>query len=467
MFVQRKCDNRDKTVAVCQKNVYNIRINIQGLPKDRESILGEIMKKMAAFLMSAFLLASSTACANTKTESSSSSERTVSVSAMNSVPTTYKSQKPSEVHAYWVSYLDIQTRLQTKSEEEAKKELDQIIENIESVNGNTIFLQVRPYGDALYNSSIFPASHIANGTQGEAYSFDVLEYVIEKAHEKNIQVHAWINPFRVKESTRPPSLSKDNPAQKWLEEESRNVIELDSGIYYNPANEEVRDLIISGVKEIVENYDVDGVQFDDYFYPTTETSFDAPEYKAYQLEGGALTLNKWREDNVNQLIKETYSSIKEINPSVQFGISPMANIEQNYTEQYADVKTWASKEGYVDYLMPQLYFGFLHTKLPYEETLNQWAELVEGSSVELMVGLAVYKIGVEDQWAGDEGKVEWTTDQTILSRQITLAREENNYAGVGFYRYDSVFAPDSEVSKSVEEEMKNVYALPNWEEEGR
>lgn len=424
------------------------------------------MRKLAAFIMSSFLLFGTVACGSdtsSKEESSveeTSSATTVSVEATSLSET---SEDETEMRAYWVSYLDLQTKLQNQTEEAAKAHLDEIIQNVADSGGNTIFLQVRPYSDALYESEFFPASHIASGTQGKSYSFDILEYVTTEAHKNNVKVQAWINPFRVKDSNRPPELSADNPAKKWLDEGSRNVIEVDDGIYYNPASEEAQALIVSGVEEIVKNYDVDGVQFDDYFYPTTDASFDDVEYKAYQLEGGALTLSKWRQENVNTLVKSVYSIIKASAPDVQFGISPMADIEKNYTEQYADVKTWAATSGYVDYLMPQIYFGFLHATVPYQETLDSWNALTEQGPVKLMVGLAVYKIGEEDQWAGDAGKQEWTDESgTILARQIEAARKEESYGGVGFYRYDSVFNPADGVKSIIETEMKNVEALSDW-----
>lgn len=136
------------------------------------------------------------------------------------------------------------------------------------------------------------------------------------------------------------------------------------GIYYNPGSEEARQLIVDGVKEIVANYNVDGIHFDDYFYPTTDASFDSGTYAAYQNSGGTLSLADWRRENVNILVRQTYAAIKSINPSVKFGISPQGNMSNNYNVQYSDVAKWISTSGYVDYICPQVYFGFQNQHQP-------------------------------------------------------------------------------------------------------
>ena len=190
-----------------------------------------------------------------------------------------------EVRAIWISYLDFNSLLKGRTQAQFTANIQGAFDNIKEMGLNTVFVQVRPYGDALYDSDYFPWSHTITGTEGVNPGYDPLAIMVKEAHARGLSIEAWINPYRVRHSGTTAALSSDNQAQKWLSAGSDSVVKTAVGIYYNPGSEEARQLIVDGVKEIVANYNVDGIHFDDYFYPTTDASFDSGTYAAYQNSG--------------------------------------------------------------------------------------------------------------------------------------------------------------------------------------
>ena len=303
-----------------------------------------------------------------------------------------------EIRAVWVNYNELSMKAQnggTKAQftEKAKK----ITTDIASAGLNTVIVHVRPFCDAFYPSELFPWTSYLTGTQGKAVDYDPLQIFIDCAKACNLSVQAWINPYRVLLSRDESKLAENNPARKFLDAgKSENLLLTDTGIYLNPASSEAQALIIDGVREIVKNYDIDAIHMDDYFYPTTDPSVDSVSYAAYQKAGGKLSLSDWRRENVSVFVSGLYAAIKAIKPEVQLVISPGGNIDHNYNNLYADVARWAREPGFCDVLMPQLYYGFLNEKLPFEDTAREWASLVTTQNVELCFGLAFYKSGKED-----------------------------------------------------------------------
>ncbi len=364
-----------------------------------------------------------------------------------------------EFRGTWISFLEFQSILCKKSEKEFESNIDKMFDNIKNSNLTDVIVCVHPFSDALYKSKIFPTSHLLTSTQGDEMSFDPLQIMINKAHERGLKIHAWFNPYRIKNPNSKLVLAEHHVAKKWVDENNKfEIIKTkNGGIYYNPCSENAKQLIVKGVEEVVKNYNVDGVQFDDYFYPAVDESIDVESYKKYVSDGGKLTLNEWRFENVNSLIKNVYSAIKAIKPNVMFGISPDSVIERNYNVHYSDVKKWASEPGYIDYLMPQIYFGFNHSKVPFNSTLEGWCNLSKLDGVKLYIGLACYKIGNEDKFAG-VGSKEWINNNNIISQQIISCRK-NNCNGFIFYRYDSLFNPEQNVKNAVDEEISSVLPL--------
>lgn len=349
-----------------------------------------------------------------------------------------------EFRAVWISYLEFNSKGYL-SEEEFRSTIIEMFDNVVAMNMNAVVVQVRPFSDALYASKYFPWSKYASGTQGVAPTFDPMKIMIELAHERGLEFHAWLNPYRITNNTTDVNtLSIDHPARKWLTDNNtannRNVINYGGKLYYNPASAAVRGLIVKGVKEIVQNYDVDGIHFDDYFYPTLGSNyakvFDAKEYNEYKAnckENGIkniLSIADWRRDNVNTLIKNVYTVIKKVNPDVVFGVSPAGFYDKLMMNDryYVDIETWMSNDGYVDYICPQLYWSFTHSTYPYMETLEAWLDLRTSSTVKIYVGIPVYK-------AGSNEEEEFKKNQYILQEMVECGRDSTIVDGFIFFRY--------------------------------
>ncbi len=343
-----------------------------------------------------------------------------------------------ETRACWISSIgnmDFPSKM-GMSAANLRKEIDEIIKNCKNIGLNTIFFQVRPNGDALYCSEIFPWSKYLSGKQGVApdQSFDPLQYFIQQAHKSNIELHAWINPYRIGTGENVAStLSKSNPAILHPE----YTIQSATGLYYNPGLPEVRSLILDGIDELISNYDVDGIHFDDYFYPYDLTGFDDTDtYKKY---GNGRSLSDFRRESVDELVRLAYNLIKSKDPNIEFGISPFgiwANKSTNpqgsetrgmssYAAIFSDSKKWVEK-GWLDYICPQVYWSFDHKEAPYAEIVDWWESVCKKTDVKLYIGLAAYKINTEE--------IGWKDSDQIL-RQLQYASKKSSYAGHCFFRY--------------------------------
>ena len=239
---------------------------------------------------------SSSSSSSEKNESSSASSSQSVSSSSSSAPESSESSSSEtealpentysssgETRAVWISFLEYQSILQGKTKSQFTSNIKTMFKNLAGDGFNTVFVHVRSHSDAMYDSDIFPWSVYCTGTEGNAPSFDPLEIMVEEAHFAGLKIEAWINPYRVKGSSDTSKIAKSSPAYKWLD--TGKVVVLNSGIFYNPADEDVIELIVSGVEEVVRNYDVDGIHFDDYFYPTTEESFDRAYYSEYKSGG--------------------------------------------------------------------------------------------------------------------------------------------------------------------------------------
>ena len=338
--------------------------------------------------------------------------------------------------AIWISYLDWKL-LDTSSAQAFTKSAGAMFDNCVSLGLNVVIVQVRPFGDAVYPSKIFPWSHLVTGTQGKDPGYDPFAIMVEQAHARGLAIEAWVNPYRVRLSDKMPErLADTNPALT----HSDWAISAENGLYYNPALPEVQKMIVDGAVEIVQNYAVDGLQFDDYFYPTTDPSFDTESYVA--LSGGK-ELSAWRRDNVNALVRSVYSGVKAARPTVQFGISPQGNNDQNYNTQYSDVGLWMSEPGYVDYIMPQVYWGYGYTlksgsnRFAFENVTQEWLAMPRHESVSLAFGLGAYRIGAGD--GGQNDQTQWQSGHNLadMVKTLSAAEKANGYA---LYRYEQLFA---------------------------
>lgn len=351
------------------------------------------------------------------------------IAALSSKVTADTPESDEAMRGVWVSYMELSMENESSKTQKAfEDKFTEIAQKCRESGFNTLIVQVRPFCDALYKSSYFPWSHILTGTQGENPQYDALQIMCDICKENNLKIHAWINPYRVSSNETPKKLSDNNPYIK----NSEIGIKTDNGIFLDPSNETAQQLISDGVKEIAENYDVDGIQFDDYFYPTEDESFDKKQYEAYIEKYGkenSMSLDNWRMQNVNTLICKVYRTIKSVDSSVEFGISPQGNIGNN-DGLYADVKSWCTCKGFADYICPQIYFSLENPALTFEDCLDSWTSLDFDENVKLYVGLGGYKAG-----NGEYDEKTWLLSDSILADEYDILRNNKSVRGFMLYSY--------------------------------
>ncbi len=356
-------------------------------------------------------------------------------------PAVSGSSARGDMRAVWVSTvynLDYPAK-PTASPATLKREADKILSNAAELGMNTVILQVRPSCDALYPSSLFPWSAWLTGDQGTAPKdgFDPLEYWVEQAHALGLELHAWLNPYRVtkKGAAEFAALSADSPAKRHPEW----VVTYEGNYYLDPGIPEVQELVVQGAEEIVRKYDVDGIHLDDYFYPGKDFNDDA----TFQAYGGAFSSRAdWRRGNVNQLIKTLDQRVHAVKEGLSFGVSPSGVWRdaksdplgsattggyESYSASYADSRRWV-KEGWVDYICPQIYWYIGHRTMDYKTIAKWWADTVRGTGVKLYVGMADYMAGAADTaspWYG----------ATAIAAQLTLNKTIPEVAGEVHFRY--------------------------------
>ena len=363
------------------------------------------------------------------------------------------------VKSVWLTYFELeQFTSSSNTAEEFEKAINEAFKIIKDTGLNTVTVQVRPCADAFYESEYFPVSQYCFGAQGSELKYDPLDIMVTAAHKKGLRIEAWVNPYRVSQSNDINELCDSNPAKKWYQnEDTKSRVYISDKIYFNPASAEVTELIVNGVKEIVQNYAVDGIHFDDYFYPTDNEDIDSAEYSEYVYGGGELSLADWRRENVSNMVKSVYSAVKGINSTVQFGISPQSNVKTDYNTLYADVERWASEDGFVDYICPQIYFGFYNEVQPFTRTAKEWSERT--TAAKLYVGLPLYKAGQKDEFASADQEYainEFVENNNIISRQIIYLDNLSNVGGYYLYSYSYLADDKTDAVKNEIDNIKNL-----------
>ena len=320
-------------------------------------------------------------------------------------------ETPAEMRGVWLSYIELDEILASTSPQEAADAIAGVIETCANKQINTVFFHVRAHGDAYFPSTVWPAAAAARALIADG--FDPLACAVKEARRRGISLHAWVNPYRIGTSAADGDCFAKNGV--W---------------YYQPNSPQVRQNLLEGVREILDNYAVDGIHFDDYFYPAGM----AQEAEAFEDIPDGVAVATWRRTQVDALVSGVYGLCRQ--RGRLFGVSPAADIEKNRNQSYADVAQWMAEPGYIDYICPQLYVGFRHETKPFTALLTQWAHLPRRADVKLYIGLALYKVGLaHDPYAGT-GKAEWATDTTIIPRQIEEVREVTD--GYVLFRYGNL-----------------------------
>lgn len=353
-------------------------------------------------------------------------------------PTTGTTASPpvsvtGERRAVWVSYIELNTLLKPCSTAaQGKAVIDGLMDTASANRMNTVFFHVRANSDAYYQSSIFKYASSAKKLLN--VGFDPLAYAVEAAHKRGMELHAWVNPYRV---------GKD---ASYIVKGQSTFQDAKDRYYYIPTSASAQKLILDGIRELLNNYAIDGVQYDDYFYPeglleeNTVYDFEKAGYDAYCADGGTLSVGNWRRAGVDALVAGTHALTKA--KGKVFGISPSHDAAKTYNKMFADSKKWLAQSGYVDYLCPQIYFGFDHASSAFDKMTDTWLSYPRDKAVSLYVGIATYKIGLkEDTWAGANGKTEWAKHDDILKRSVQYLRSKG-INGLCFYSF-SHFTPET------------------------
>jgi uncharacterized lipoprotein YddW (UPF0748 family) len=330
------------------------------------------------------------------------------------------------------------------SPDQQKMEFDSILDVLKAMNMNAVFVQIRPAGDAMYKSPIVPWSKYLTGKQGLAPAdslYDPMEYMIKAAHTRRMEFHAWLNPYRASFDLDTASLAPTNPLRSLPNNrKSEWFYRYGNRYYFNPASALVRQYLINVVKDIVIRYDIDGIHFDDYYYPYKETGQNLDDYNAFARDPRHFTnIEDWRRDNINLLIQDVSQTIKKLKPYVRFGVGPFGvyrnkDQDQNngsdtragivcYDDLYADILLWL-KNGWIDYVAPQIYWSVGFPPADYEKLVDWWGKHTYGRH--LYIGHAAYKIGnstIDPNWNSPEE----------IKRQIAVDRANPNVQGSIFF----------------------------------
>ena len=327
----------------------------------------------------------------------------------------------NELRAAWISTVYNLDWPTTKGNVNAQKsELITILDRLQALNMNAVVLQVRPMADAFYPSDLEPWSSYLTGTQGANPGYDPLQFAIEEAHKRGMELHAWLNPYRVAPTSL--VLASHHPAVKnpdW-------VVTYKDMHYYNPGIPEARAHLKDVIRDIIMRYDVDAIHFDDYFYPSGAKSISDPfgfnDKTAFEKYGNGSDVHVWRAENINTMIGEVSQLIRSVKPTVLFGISPSGRRE-NSIALYADPLIWLENK-WVDYLAPQIYWEFGHATADFGTLVNYWNNNSKG--VPIVIGIAAYKF--------NDPSVPAFGDVEEYGRQIERIRSSNNLFGCIFFR---------------------------------
>lgn len=351
----------------------------------------------------------------------------------------------------------------TDTIEKQKSDFIEILDTYKKLNYNAIIIQIRSVGDAFYPSKFAPWSRYLSGREGKAPDpyFDPLEWMINETHKRGFEFHAWFNPFRATFDLKKETLSSNHDMilhPEWM-------VKYGDKFYYNPGLPEVHNHLVAVVEEVVKNYDIDAIHFDDYFYPYKITGEEFNDSAAYKKYGNGLSKPDWRRLNVNNYVKCTNYAIKKIKPWVQFGISPFGvwrnksvdpkgsdtqSGQTNYDDLFADPMVWM-EYGWVDYILPQLYWSIDHKTASYAKLIKWWSENAKNTAV--YIGNSSYKINTDSD-------KKWNNPNEIPN-QIDLTRSYKNIQGNAFFSAKWFINNNKAVTDILAQNQYKYPALPN------
>ncbi len=370
-----------------------------------------------------------------------------------------------EMRGVWIATvvnIDFPPKDLQRSKDQKRRWTD-MLDSLEDMGLNALFVQVRPVSDAFYPSKLEPWSAYLTGTQGKAPRpyYDPLEFMLEEAHKRGFEFHAWLNPYRATFGRKLDLVADSHP----LKQHPEWFVRYGTRYYYNPAFPEVRAHINEVIRDLVSRYDIDGIHFDDYFYPYKIQGEVFPDSTEYARFGqGFANIDDWRRNNVDLLIESLHGTIRSIDPAVKFGVSPFGvwrNIaldpqkgsntragQTTYDDLYADVLKWM-EEGWIDYLVPQIYWHIGFDLADFQILSEWWNENSLGTNV--FIGHGAYRIG-------NHSAPEWN-DPSEMPRQIRLNRSLKFLYGSVFFSARSLFSNPLGFSDSLSLDLYRYPAL--------
>jgi uncharacterized lipoprotein YddW (UPF0748 family) len=340
-----------------------------------------------------------------------------------------------------------------------KNKVIKMFDTLKEYNINMMFFQVRTTNDAFYKSKLNPYSRYFTGKEGLAPPFDILEWIINESKSRNIEFHAWCNPYRVSfngklsiedylKTCDDLNFAKKHPEYLILDKGGKLIL--------NPTIKEVKQFIVDSVIELATDYGIDGIHFDDYFYPysgLSETVNDLNEFD--KREDKSISIGDFRRSHVSEVIRDIYNGLKKTNKNIKFGVSPFGiwknkesddlgsntapSCSESYYNQYADSYDWI-KEGIIDYVVPQIYWQFGHPVAPFGDILNWWVSICEKSKVDLFIGHAAYRLGEDGDF---ENKLE-------IINQVKYSGQFDTVKGNIFFTYKN-FIESTKVKPGMDE----------------
>lgn len=348
----------------------------------------------------------------------------------------------------------------SQSTEQNKAYLRNQLDLLKNAGINAVIFQVRPSADAFYPSELEPWSRFLSGKAGVAPSpqWDPLQFMIDEAHARGMELHAWLNPYRVTTSAK-----QTLPQKHIYHKHPERFVTYDKKLYFDPGLPENREFINAVVKDILTRYDVDAIHMDDYFYPYPVAKVDFPDNASYKKYGKGMKRDDWRRKNVDMLIESLHKTIAETKPWVRLGISPFGvwrnkstdprgsetKALQNYDDLYADVLLW-TKNGWVDYMLPQLYWELEHKRAPYIELVKWWDGQSNGRH--MYIGQDVEKTMKLPDLAP-------STEKSQLRHKIELARAGENIQGNCWWPGYSITRNSNGVADSLANDFQSTIAL--------
>jgi uncharacterized lipoprotein YddW (UPF0748 family) len=351
----------------------------------------------------------------------------------------------NEIRAAWVATVtNLDWPLAKGNAEAQKTELRAILDHCKNLNFNAVILQVRPTADAFYSSELEPWSAYLTGTQGIDPGYDPLKFAVEEAHIRGMELHAWLNPYRIGATSvdlAPGHVALKNPG--W-------VVVFNNVRYFNPGIPGVVEHLKAVVRDIVVRYDVDAIHFDDYFYPSGSKSSSNPfvfdDKESWEKYGAGNDIHIWRAGNISRMVSEVSHVVRTSKPGVLFGISPSGRRE-NSLDLYADPVEWLSNN-WVDYLAPQIYWEFGHATADFGTVANYW--ISNARNIPMVIGIAAYKFK-------DPAYPAYNSVSQI-GRQIELVRQSANLSGCFFFR--EKFLENSELNAYLKTVFQYKSVLP-------